>query len=193
MVAPLTDLHVTHAHSGIMSSRLAERWMEKCLLPSIPYRSVLLLDSWCGFNSMKLLRPVTRKKLEVVTFPLRTTGQLQPLDLFFNRQPKCFLRKLQDEIRLKHSDFTISIRNNLLKIANFTQNQFQAPRFAPLIQRGFYELEIVTTKPTLDTPAEFCFNPTVGKDKCEACTILNVYSITSSKTINKLTTIPYLF
>ncbi|CAO4384651.1 unnamed protein product [Caenorhabditis nigoni] len=69
MVASFTDLHVTHSHSGIMSSRLAEEWMEKCLLPSIPDRSVLLLDLWCGFNSMKLLRAVARKKLEGVTFP----------------------------------------------------------------------------------------------------------------------------
>ncbi|PIC12885.1 hypothetical protein B9Z55_028123 [Caenorhabditis nigoni] len=133
MVASFTDLHVTHSHSGIMSSRLAEEWMEKCLLPSIPDRSVLLLDLWCGFNSMKLLRAVARKKLEGVTFP---HGQ----------------------------------RN-------------QAPRFAPLIQRGFYELGIVTTKPTFDTPAKFCVNPTVGKDKCEACTILNAFSITFIKTL----------
>ncbi|PIC12884.1 hypothetical protein B9Z55_028122 [Caenorhabditis nigoni] len=92
MVASFTDLHVTHSHSGIMSSRLAEEWMEKCLLPSIPDRSVLLLDLWCGFNSMKLLRAVARKKLEGVTFPPRTTGQLRPLNMFFNRQLKCFFK-----------------------------------------------------------------------------------------------------
>ncbi|PIC14116.1 hypothetical protein B9Z55_027390 [Caenorhabditis nigoni] len=175
MVAPFTDLYVTHSHSGIMTSRLAEEWMEKCLLPSIPDRSLLLLDSWFGFNSMKLLRAVARKKLEIVTFPPRTTGQLQPLDLFFNRQLKCFLRKLQDEIRLKNNDFTISNRNNLLKIASFTQNQFQAPRFAAMIQRGFYELGIVTTKPIFDTPAEFCFNPAIGKDKCKSCRNLSFF------------------
>ncbi|CAO4381773.1 unnamed protein product [Caenorhabditis nigoni] len=175
MVAPFTDLHVTHSTSGIMTTRLAEEWMEKCLLPSIPDRSVLLLDSWHGFDKMKVLRAVARKNLEIVTFPPRTTGQLQPLDLFFNRQLKCFLRKLQDEIRLKHNDFTISVRNNLLKVARFTQNQFQAPRFAPMIQRGFYELGIVTTRPTFDTPAEFCFDPEVGKEKCKTCTNLSFF------------------
>ncbi|CAO4384771.1 unnamed protein product [Caenorhabditis nigoni] len=114
--------------------------------------------------------------------PTKTASLNLPNDCTVHKSP-CDSLTFQnnDEIRLKNNDFTISIRNDLLKIASFTQNQFQAPRFSPLIQRGFYELEIVTTRPTFDTPAEFCFNPAVGKDKCETCTVSNAHSITSIK------------
>ncbi|EGT56870.1 hypothetical protein CAEBREN_17412 [Caenorhabditis brenneri] len=171
MTAPFTKLYVTHSYSGFMSSKLACEWMLKVFLPAAPNNSVLLLDSWNGFIQMSKLPEVRRKNIEICVFPKKTTGELQPLDISFNRQFKNFVHKLESQIRYKAKHINISKRETKLKILEFAMDQFAAPRFNGLICRGFCKLGVNRTPQSYyENPDQYCFKPSAtSKTLCQTC------------------------
>lgn len=170
LVAPFTELYVTNSRSGKMDSKLANEWLKEVFVPNVADKSLLLLDSWPGFNQMMKLPIVNTHKLQIVVFPPGTTGELQPLDLQFNRQFKNFLQQIQQEIRRADTTFIISKRANLLQILSFVYNQIKAPIFKNWIKAGFVQLGMIRTQSSYVVPAQYCLDPTkTGGHHCSKC------------------------
>lgn len=74
-------------------------------------------------------------RLEV---PKKTTDQIQPLDVFFNRQMKVILRRLYDRVLLDELDINMSERNNIIRLMSLTHNQLCSEVFRPMIQYAWY-------------------------------------------------------
>ncbi|EFO96775.1 hypothetical protein CRE_17034 [Caenorhabditis remanei] len=170
MVAPFHNLHVTNSRSGMMTSDLAIEWFTKDFLPNVPPNSLLILDSWGGFKKMMELPIVILKKLEVIVLPPDTTSKLQPLDLSFNRQFKNFIQKFEGYIRVRENHLIISKRSTQLGIIQFAINQFKAPRFQGLIQKGFYDIGVTNKYHLYETPVSYCMDPLkTARKSCATC------------------------
>jgi hypothetical protein len=56
------NLHCVSTKSGKMTSELMKTWMKEIFLPAVPINSILLLDSWSGFNQAKEIAEVKKKE-----------------------------------------------------------------------------------------------------------------------------------
>uniref|UniRef100_A0A914PGT8 HTH CENPB-type domain-containing protein n=1 Tax=Panagrolaimus davidi TaxID=227884 RepID=A0A914PGT8_9BILA len=153
------NLHCVSTKSGKMTSELMKTWMKEIFLPAVPIKSILLLDSWSGFNQAKEIAEVKEKKLNVITIPKKTTGKVQPLDVGHNRYTKAFYRTMTDKLRRIRPNFILSQRKNIGRLLNQTMEQMAAPRFKSLIQHsfiksGYFNHEYEEYK----TPDDYCFN-----------------------------------
>lgn len=93
------------SNSGKMTSELSRTWFREVFLPQTNHNSILLLDSWSGQNSATFDGVAqTRKNCEILTIPAGTTGMVQPLDVFFFRPWKNFIRHFSDKVILRNYD-----------------------------------------------------------------------------------------
>lgn len=166
-ITPYQNLHVYHTKSGWMTKEIAKNWMSTIFLPMVENGSVLILDSWKGFNEMKTMPELQNKNLHIFTLPEGTTSVLQPADVFFNRTLKHFIRKLSTKIRRLHNEFTLAVRINILKLLDLVHNQFKAPRFRTFLLYSWYAAGYESTHPPpFETPIQFCMQSHMYT-KCE--------------------------
>ena len=169
-------LTVRSSHSGKLDTILTKDWMIKSFLRECKPKSVLVLDSWSGYNCLRTLKPLKKKKLELVFLPPGSTSELQPLDLYCNMQLKDFFKKFSDKLRISYSDFIISRRGNFLSLLNLMYNQFQAKIFEEMFKEGWYKAGLIQTHPQpFRTPATVCFDnlsPSCTATHCKTSSIL---------------------
>lgn len=160
--------------SGKLTSALVKTWFQEVFFPLSSSKSVLLLDSWSGQNSkiFESLSPESGKPIQIETIPAGTTGMIQPLDVFFFRPWKNFIRYFSDTIVLYNYDINLHHRNNIIKLQSLIHNQFSSPRFKNLIKYSWYKSGYITEKPPeFDNPVDYCFK------KCAA--ICNLCSMSA--------------
>ena len=123
----------TCSSSGKLTSSLVLYWRDQCLAPHIGDKSLLLSDSWSGQNDRKIYSDLLRKKKDVkrIMIPQHTTGELQPLDKYFNRQLKNFLKTLYHRVDMAE-------RNNIIKFVSLVYDQLCAPVFQQMVQYSWY-------------------------------------------------------
>ncbi|TKR77229.1 hypothetical protein L596_018241 [Steinernema carpocapsae] len=108
-----THLRCEHSKSGLMTNE-----------------AILLVDSWPGYK-MAQEEFGGPEKIDFLTIPPRTTGQLQPLDVFFNRQLKAFHRQLTELLCRLKPEFVVAVRKNLASMLNLLAWQQNNRLFQP--------------------------------------------------------------
>jgi hypothetical protein len=109
-LSPFIFLEAVWSSSGLFHSEHQVDWIER-IVQQLPGASHLMLDSWGGFK--RAIDKLDKDVIHVHTIPKRTTGELQPLDVFFIRQLKTVLRILASWIRRCQADFILSLRRNI--------------------------------------------------------------------------------
>lgn len=147
------------SNSGKLTSALVKTWFQEVFLPSSSDKSVLLLDSWSGQNS-KLFESFLKseKSIQIENIPAGTTGMIQPLDVFFFRTWKNFIRYFSDTVVLYNHDINLHHRNNIIKLQSLIHIQFSSPRFKNFIKYAWYKSGYISEKPPeFDNPVDYCF------------------------------------
>ncbi len=90
-------------------------WRDNCLIPSIDKQCLLLSDSYSGQNDRKIYENIKSKSIEGIMFPRNTTCDIQPLDRYYNRQMKNFIKILYHYVALEQLDINLWERNNIIK------------------------------------------------------------------------------
>ena len=170
------NVYVLASKSGKLTSNLVQKWFTDIFLPSTNNESILLLDSWSGQNSQMLNNLSTSgKSVLIKTIPAGTTGMIQPLDVFFFRPWKNFIRYFSDNVILHNNKYDINLhhRNNVIKLQSLIHNQFASPRFQNLIKYSWYKSGYIKEKPLeFDNPVDFCFKNC--ESSCEICNVCAV-------------------
>ena len=101
------------------------------MLPNIGKRCLLLSDSWAEQKDQKLYEKKNCDGKEVfrLEIPKRTTSELQPLDCFYNRQMKIFIKKIYNRVALDQISIHLYERNNIIKLVSLMHDQLSAPVF----------------------------------------------------------------
>ena len=88
-----SNIVLTCSKSGKLTSSVIEYWRDNVLAPVIKNKDYLLIsDSWSAQNAVTIYKYFPNvKRLEILK---KTTGMIQPLDVYFNRQYKMIGRKL---------------------------------------------------------------------------------------------------
>lgn len=162
-----SNMVVKCSKSGKMNKVLLKEFYEKCIKPEINGKFYLLQDSWKGQTDIIPLNAVFGENCQLFTIPPKTTGHIQPLDVYFFRQYKIFARKIYEHINLhKVQTLNMTLRINIIIMHSFIFDQLQAPSFTNMLKYpwqkiGYVEKNISSFK----NVNEICFDNV--KDKCE--------------------------
>ena len=128
----------SQAHtSANMTKKHLESFLSEVFTPSVSSEDkiCLLVDSWSSFKDETTIR---KHIPEIQDFkyhlcPAKCTGLKQPLDMYFFRPYKAFVKYITDSI-IENSNFNVWHRDNFMKLQSLTHAQFTAPLFKGLIR-----------------------------------------------------------
>ncbi|KAF8362166.1 hypothetical protein PRIPAC_89089 [Pristionchus pacificus] len=86
-------------------------------------------------------------KVTILNIPKGGTSLAQPLDLCYNQQWKCVMRRLNDAILVHDIDFVLHTRDNLLRCISQVYWAFGAPMLKEYRKYGWYRGGFLTTHP----------------------------------------------
>lgn len=121
-------LFVTCSKSGKMTNDHMNQFMTEILFKKVPSGSLLLLDTWSGHSKVESLETPEDYEIDFEFIPPGTTGKCQPLDVYYFRIFKTFLKNISNLIKMR-SEIVLAQRNNILKLILLAHNQFQSPRY----------------------------------------------------------------
>lgn len=111
----LKNLYVVASSSGKLGKDLMLEWFENIYFPGAPLESFLYVDSWNCFNDRAAIAKVTpgNKILHILQMPPGTTPLIQPLDVYFFRTWKQYMRNIDDHVFLHDLPYEVISINNL--------------------------------------------------------------------------------
>ncbi|CAF2120193.1 unnamed protein product [Rotaria magnacalcarata] len=164
-----SNVIITCSSSGKLTSSLVTYWRDNCLLPYIGKKCLLLSDSWSGQNDASIYDKVNckNKHLTRIQIPQKTTNELQPLDVYYNRQMKNFIKKIYSRVNLDEIPIHMHERNNIIKIVSLVHNQLSAPVFCKMIRYSWFASGLSKTDPSpFYNVNEVCFPPITSYEEC---------------------------
>ncbi|KAF8369052.1 hypothetical protein PRIPAC_86881 [Pristionchus pacificus] len=155
------NLVIGASKSHIMNREAAARYFKEVLfVQPMPKHMLLLLDSWSLFLNHSFIQGLVPKghKVTILNIPKGGTSLAQPLDLCYNQQWKCVMRRLNDAILVHDIDFVLHTRDNLLRCISQVYWAFGAPMFKEYRKYGWYRGGFLTTHPApFVTPPKYMF------------------------------------
>jgi hypothetical protein len=143
-------------------------WLEEVYLPKVEVGSLLLIDKWGGWKRPMESEEVQAKKVSIHFIPEGTTGEIQPLDVFYNRQFKTFIRSLSNLIRRRNPDYILSVRFNLVNLISLIHHQFCAPRFREFVKYAWFASGYGYERPAaFRSPPQYCLKDFPPSEKCK--------------------------
>jgi len=139
------NVFIAASKSGKLTTQHFQSWFTNVFLPATGSFSVLLLDSWSGHCPASLQKFMPKDKdVRILTIPKKTTGMIQPLDVY------------------GFSDINLHLRNNIIKLQSLTHIQLSSPRFHKLFKYAWFKSGYIEERPSqFENPVNFCFS---GKD-----------------------------
>lgn len=163
-----------HCHtSHIMTKELMKVWLQEIFNDDMPDNLLMLLDSWTSFKDHETIQSFVPegKQLQIRNIPPGATSMIQPLDVFFFRMFKGFVRRIHAHVMACELDFKIHLRENLLRVLEVVYNQFCNPIFRPFLQYSWYKCGYIEERPEeFNTPVQSCFPANVVQNcQCLNC------------------------
>lgn len=164
------DIFVVCSKSGKITNGLMDEWFLRVFFPSAGHNSVLIVDS---LNTYKNRQNINRLKpagvqYQVEMLPPHTTPIAQPLDRYFFRPYKSFVRRISEYANMHHREIRLPARDNILKLQVVVYNFFRSPRFNGFLKCSFELCGYFPTRTRHVSPMEYCFG-NVSEHWCILC------------------------
>lgn len=134
-------------------------------------RFLIILDSWGGQTDTAHFNSIftdddgnCSSTLEII--PPHCTPYCQPCDVYFFRQVKNFIKKIQNCVEVLENNLQLSTREDAIKIHSLIHHQLSAPVFQPMIQYAWYASKLIPNRTIFSNVNEICFS-TVRTSKCD--------------------------
>ncbi|XP_025832862.1 uncharacterized protein LOC108734939 [Agrilus planipennis] len=163
---------VTSSKSGKLTTILYKKFLVKSLMPYVQKNKFLLLvDSWTGQTRAELYDEIFQDEEKMPTcttkiIPPKCTPLVQPCDVYFYRQVKNFIKRLQSTADLLDKNYEIHSREDCLKIHSIVHHQLSAPIFHQMIQYAWFASGLCDTKKFFTNVNQACFSLDLLKTHC---------------------------
>lgn len=129
------------------------------------------MDSWGGqtdsahFNSVfTYANGNCSSTIEII--PPHCTPYCQPGDVYFFRQVKNFIKRLQNCSDVLRENRSLSTREDAIKIHSLIHHQLSAPDFQDMIKYAWFSAKLLPKRTIFGNVNQICFPIEVRKSKC---------------------------
>jgi len=98
--------------------------------------------------------------------PPKCTPMCKPCDVYFYRQVKDVVKKIQNASDLLKEQWEIASREDTIKIHSLTHHQLSAPVFEKMIEYAWFASKLTSSRPIFQNVNEVCFPLPLTKRKC---------------------------
>lgn len=172
MIDECKNVVVTCSKSGKLTTNLYKKFLTSIILPYVKNNKFLfIIDSWGGQTNPVLYDEIFQNEEEEATcmikvIPPKCTPLCQPCDVYFYRQVKNFLKRLQNAPTLIQEKREISSREDIIKIHSLILHQLSAPVFSPMIKYAWFASKLMVDRTIFLNVNEVCFPISLLKKKC---------------------------
>lgn len=152
------NLCITCTKSGKLNKSQVKYFFENVAKPFIFGRILYILDSWgCHIQCDAYNDLGEGNDLLVKVIPKNGTSIGQPLDVYFNRELKYFVKRVSSYANLH--DYEITSRNDILRVQCLAHFTFSAPVFKEMIKYSWKKSGLVNIeRQYFDNVRDVCFN-----------------------------------
>ena len=166
------NLYVTCSRSGIATKSLIDEWFKNIFFRTQGNEKHLLCDSLGSYKNREHIdedQP-SGHVYHVHTIPPHTIGFIQPLDVYFFRQRKSFVKIISDYVVMEDIDVNLFHRDEILTLQSLIHDQFSAPIFRPFIRQVWVKCGYYESNENYINPVSHCFDglSTCCKQDCES-------------------------
>ncbi|XP_077279989.1 uncharacterized protein LOC143907229 [Temnothorax americanus] len=174
LTAEFGNVVVTCSKSGKLTKDLYKKYLETTLKPYVTDNNFLLIiDSWGGQTDAPLHDEVFgndgKATCTLKVIPGKCTPFCQPCDVYFYRQVKNLIKRLQNASALIKEQREIASREDVIKIHSLVHHQLSAPSFTNMIKYAWYAAKLVEERTCFSNVNEICFPIMLGKQNCSVC------------------------
>lgn len=165
---------MTCTKSGKFTKQLYEEFLKSFILPYVKQKKCLfIIDSWGGQTDQTLYNHIFVDEKRACTctikvIPPKCTPICQPCDVYFYRQVKIFIKRIQNAPDLLKNDREIASTEDSIQIRSLILHQLSAPAFSPMIKYAWFASKLIEERPLFLNVNEVCFPITLLKAQC-AC------------------------
>ncbi|XP_071639392.1 uncharacterized protein [Temnothorax longispinosus] len=170
------NVHVTASKSGKLTKELFLNFIKNVLMEYCNKEEFLLiLDSWGGQTDSASLNNIftddnknCSSTIEII--PSHCTPYCQPCDVYFFRQVKDFIKKLQNSVEVLQNNRQLSTREYAIKIHSLIHHQLSAHIFQNMIEYAWFASKLIPERKVFLNVNEVCFSNTICSSKCDCTT-----------------------
>jgi hypothetical protein len=168
---------VTSSKSGKLTTNLYINFLNKVIKPYVENNNFLfIIDSWKGQTNKGLyddrfVNDDLDPTCEIKVIPPGCTPLCQPCDVYFYRQVKYFIKRIQNANCLLESDKELHLRGDAVQIHSVILKQLCAPAFQPMLEYAWYASGLTDNKnkPNFQNVKQLCFPDDTRVSFCNSC------------------------
>ncbi|XP_046476181.1 uncharacterized protein [Neodiprion pinetum] len=166
------NIIITCTKSGKLTKQQYEKFLKTCLLPYVQENKFLLIiDSWVGQTDTTVYDDIFLNEngeatCTVKISPLKCTPICQPCDVYFFRQIKIFIKKIQNAPELLADKRELTSREDIMKIHSLILHQLNSPKFTAMIQYAWFASKLIDEREIFMNVNQLCFSIKNLKTKC---------------------------
>lgn len=166
------NVFVTCSKSGKLTTDLYKTFLTNIILPYVNNNNFLfIIDSWGGQTNPALHDEIFengrgKPTCTLKIIPPKYPPLCQPCDVYFYRQIKNFIKRLQNAPTLLQQRREISSREDSIKIHSLILHQLNAPVFVPMIQYAWFASKLTSERTIFQNVNEVCFPVSLLLEKC---------------------------
>lgn len=165
---------VVCSKSGKLTTSLYEQYLQSVVKPYVRNNSFLfIVDSWGGQKNIHIYNQIFRDENNKPTcnlqiIPPKCTPICQPCDVYFYRQVKIIIKKIQNCPDLITGDKSIQLntRADAIRIQSLTHYLLSAPKFKCMLQYAWYASKLAEDREIFFNVNQICFPPNIFNAKC---------------------------
>ncbi|XP_071573952.1 uncharacterized protein [Temnothorax nylanderi] len=172
LISEYKNVFVSCSKSGKLTKHIYTDYLKYCLSPYVvDNKFLLLIDSWGGQTDLTLYDDIfedetNRASCTVKVIPPKCTPLCQPCNVYFYRQVKNFIKRLQNCSFSLQQQREIGTREDAIKIHSLLLHQLSAPVFQPMLLYAWYASKLIEERPIFLNMNDICFPITVVKKLC---------------------------
>lgn len=153
------EIFASASSSGKVTKFHIKEWFLEVYFPNVGDNTLLVGDSLNSYKDRSEINNAkpAQKEYTMEILPKGTTGLVQPLDVYFFRLYKSFVRRITDYMNMHYIDVLMHLRNNILKLQATVHFQFRSPRFKDFIKYAWHKCGYIDEGVKHTAPREFCF------------------------------------
>lgn len=163
----------TSSKSGKLTTELYKHFLTNVMMPYVQENKFLLLiDSWGGQTNPQLYDDLYQDAdglptCTIKVIPPKCTPLVQPCDVYFYRQVKNFIKKIQNCSHLIEQGREITSREDCIKIHSIVHHQLSAPIFGDMLRYAWFAAKLCDEREYFMNVNQVCFSVDMLKRRCD--------------------------